>query len=124
MDFKIENFSYRLSVLLEENNLSQTKLAKKIGTSNVTICRYLNGERIPRLDVITKMASVFNVSLDYLLGLSKNRKSEGTSEYSDVDIALLIKYLYSLDGNVRLSRKQIELIKKLLLANKDFILSA
>lgn len=124
MDFKVENFSYRLSVLLEENNLSQTKLAKKIGTSNVTICRYLNGERIPRLDVIAKMASVFNVSLDYLLGLSKNRKSEGTSEYSDVDIALLIKYLYSLDGNVRLSRKQIELIKKLLLANKDFILSA
>lgn len=124
MDFKVENFSYRLSVLLEENNLSQTKLAKKIGTSNVTICRYLNGERIPRLDVIAKMASVFNVSLDYLLGLSKNRKSEGTGEYSDVDIALLIKYIYSLDGNARLSRKQIELIKKLLLANKDFILSA
>lgn len=124
MDFKIEKFSYRLSVLLEENNLSQTKLAQNIGTSNVTICRYLNGERIPRLDVVTKMADVFNVSIDYLLGISDNKEFKGTNEDSDIDIALLIKNIYSLEGNFHLSKKQIDLIKKILLANKDFVLSA
>ena len=74
MDFNIENFSYRLTVLLEENNMTQTQLAKEIGTSNVTICRYLTCERIPRLDVVTRIASVFNVSLDYLLGLTDDKK--------------------------------------------------
>lgn len=124
MDFSIEKFSYRLSVLLDENNMTQTQLAKEIGTSNVTICRYLTCERIPRLDVITKIASVFNVSIDYLLGISDDKKIKNFNENSDFNIALIIKNLFSLDNNSHLSKSQIELIKKLLLANKDFILSA
>ena len=124
MSFDIEKFSYRLTVLLDENNMTQTQLAEKIGTSNVTICRYLTGERTPRIDVLTKIAYVFNVSLDYLLGLSEDKKVENSDENYDLDIAMSIGKLYSLDENSHLSKSQIELIKKLLLANKDFILSA
>ena len=124
MNFSLEKFSYRLTVLLDENNMSQTQLAKKVGTTNVTICRYINGERIPRIDVASKIASVFNVSLDYLLGISENVDTENLTKNQDVDIAILMKSLYSLDGNTHLSKKQIEMIKTLLLANKDFILSA
>lgn len=124
MDFNVEKFSYRLTVLLDDNNMTQTQLAKKIGTSNVTICRYLTCERIPRLDVVAKIASVFNVSLDYLLGLSDNKNIENSSDISDLNIAILIRKLFSLDDSSHLSKSQIELIKRLLLANKDFILSA
>lgn len=124
MDFDVEKFCYRLNVLLDENNMTQTQLARKIGTSNVTICRYLTCERIPRLDVVTRIASVFNVSLDYLLGLSNDNDISDISENSDLNIAKLIKDLYSLDNTSHLSKNQIKLIKKLLLANKDFILSA
>ena len=124
MDFDIEKFSYRLTVLLDENNMTQTQLAKKIGTSNVTICRYLTGERVPRLDVVTKIANVFNVSLDYLLGLSNDENIQNSNENSDLNIDMIIKSLYSLDDNSHLSKNQIDLIKKLLMANKDFILSA
>lgn len=124
MDFNIENFSYRLTVLLEENNMTQTQLAKEIGTSNVTICRYLTCERIPRLDVVTRIASVFNVSLDYLLGLTDDKNIKPSDNSSDFGIAMLISKLYSLDENCYLSKTQVELIKKLLLANKVFILSA
>ena len=124
MNFDLEKFSYRLTVLLDENNMSQTQLAKKVGTTNVTICRYINGERIPRIDVVSKIASVFNVSLDYLLGISESVDTENLTKNQDVDIAILMKSLYSLDGNTHLSKKQIEMIKTLLLANKDFILSA
>ena len=124
MNFDLEKFSYRLTVLLDEHNMSQTQLAKKVGTTNVTICRYINGERIPRIDVASKIASVFNVSLDSLLGISENVDTENLTKNQDVDIAILMKSLYSLDGNTHLSKKQIEMIKTLLLANKDFILSA
>ncbi len=124
MNFDLEKFSYRLTVLLDEHNMSQTQLAKKVGTTNVTICRYINGERIPRIDVASKIASVFNVSLDYLLCISENVDTENLTKNQDVDIAILMKSLYSLDGNTHLSKKQIEMIKTLLLANKDFILSA
>lgn len=124
MNFDIEKFSYRLTVLLDENNMTQTQLAKKIGTSNVTICRYLTCERLPRLDVVTKIAAVFNISLDYLLGLSDDKNVQTSDGNYDLDIAMSIGKLYSLDENSHLSKSQIELIKKLLLANKDFILSA
>lgn len=124
MNFDLEKFSYRLTVLLDEHNMSQTQLAKKVSTTNVTICRYINGERIPRIDVVSKIASVFNVSLDYLLGISESVDTENLTKNQDVDIAILMKSLYSLDGNTHLSKKQIEMIKTLLLANKDFILSA
>lgn len=124
MDFNIENFSYRLTVLLDENNMTQTQLAKKIGTSNVTICRYLTCERIPRLDVVTKIASVFNISLDYLLGLSNDKSIKNSNDNSDFNIAMSVSKLFSLNNVSSLSKDQIELIKKLLLANKDFILSA
>ncbi len=124
MDLNVEKFSYRLTVLLDENNMSQTELAEKIGTSNVTICRYLTCDRLPRLDVVTRIAAVFNVSLDYLLGLSDDKNVQISEENTDLDIAILISKLYSLDGNSHLSKSQIDLIKRLLLANKDFILSA
>lgn len=124
MDFNVEKFSYRLIVLMEEFNMTQIKLAKKIGTSNVTISRYLTGDRIPRLDVVMKIASVFHVSLDYLLGISEDKEIQKDSNHSDLDISLLAGKIYALDKNAHLSRKQIELLKNLLLANKDFILSA
>ena len=103
MDFDMEKFSYRLIVLMEDFNMSQVDLSKKIGISNVTISRYLSGDRIPRLDVITKISSAFNVSVDYLLGLSDNRNGENANTNTDVDIALLAKNLFGLDGNSHLS---------------------
>ena len=124
MDFDIDKFSYRLIVLMEDFNMSQVDLAKKIGISNVTISRYLSGDRIPRLDVITKIASAFNVSIDYLLGISDKKNNDHSQENHDLDIALLAQSLFNLEGNNHLSKNQIELINNLLLANKDFILSA
>jgi len=124
MDFKIEDFSYRLMVLLDENNMSQTQLAKKIGTSNVTICRYLTGERTPRVELLAKIASVFNVSVDYLLCLTNDKEVDNSRDNSDLIFSILVSKLYSLENNCHLSKDQIELIKKILLANKDFILSA
>lgn len=124
MDFNLEKFSYRLIVLMEEYNMTQIQLAKEIGTSNVTISRYLSGERVPRLEVITRIANVFHVSVDYLLGIANAKEKQTESGISDVDIALSVSKLYELEGNSHLSKSQIDLIKKILLANKDFILSA
>ena len=124
MDFDLEKFSYRLIVLMEDFNMTQIDLSRKVGISNVTISRYLSGDRVPRLDVIARIAAVFGVSIDYLLGISDQKNDNPENNNFDVDIALLAKNLFSLDGNTHLSKSQINLIKNLLLANKDFILSA
>lgn len=120
MDFDLEKFSYRLSVLLEEKDMKQTTLAKAIGTTNVTISRYLSASRMPRVDVVVRIARYFNVSLDYLLGFSDDRTVNQTSGNDDVDLTLFLNKLYKSS----LNKKQIENVKKLLLVYKDIFLSA
>ena len=118
-------FGSRLKYLRESKELTQKELATLIGTSNVMICKYeTNDNAFPSYEHLIKISKVFNVSLDYLLGLTDDKNIQTSEESSDLSIAISIGKLYSLDDNSHLSKTQIELIKKLLLANKDFILSA
>lgn len=68
-----ESFIKKLSILLEEKNITQRELAEKINVTEVTISRYLSGERSPRIEIVNKIADFFNVSIDYLLGVSDIR---------------------------------------------------
>ena len=61
-------FVQRLSQLMEEKNLTQVELAEKIGITNVTISRYLSGERKPRVEIVAKLANVLDTTVDFLLG--------------------------------------------------------
>ena len=68
-----ESFIKILSILLEEKNITQRELADKINVTEVTISRYLSGERSPRIEIVNKIAEYFDVSIDYLLGVSDIR---------------------------------------------------
>ena len=60
----------RLKKLREQERLSQESLALKLNVSQSTISAYETGERTPDLETFIKIADLFNVSLDYLCGLS------------------------------------------------------
>lgn len=117
-----EVFVKRLVELMENADMTQIELAEKIGTTNVTISRYISGERCPRIEIVTQIAKVFNVSVDYLLGLPTGKTNQYVENESIVDLYKIVNRLGFLDSNHKLSKEQITLIKKLLEANKDFIL--
>jgi len=58
----------RIIGLLESKGLTQRELAKRLDITEVSVSRYINGERIPHSDIIAKMASVLNTTTDFLLG--------------------------------------------------------
>lgn len=62
--------SKRLNILISENNINQRELAEKTGISEVTISRYINGQRIPTVENLVRITKVFNVSTDYIVGIS------------------------------------------------------
>ncbi|WP_353096392.1 helix-turn-helix transcriptional regulator [Tissierella praeacuta] len=66
-------FVKRLQLLLDENNINQKELAKKVGVTEVTISRYMTGERKPRIDIANKMAEILSTTTDYLMGTSDIR---------------------------------------------------
>lgn len=117
-----ETFVKRLIELMENANMTQIELADRIGTTNVTISRYMNGERSPRIEIVAEIAKVFNVSVDYLLGLPTSKKNRFVENESMIELYKIVSHLGFLDNNHKLSKAQITLIKKLLEANKDFIL--
>ena len=67
-----EKFIKNLSALLEEKGITQRELAEKIEVTEVTISRYLSGERSPRIEIVSKIAEYFKVTVDYLLGIERD----------------------------------------------------
>ena len=55
----------------ELKHLSQAKLAEHIGVSQRNVSYYESGDHIPPADVLKKIASLFNLTVDELLGLKK-----------------------------------------------------
>ena len=123
MDFDSNKFNYILVSLMEENNMKQNVVAEKIGVSEVTISRYISGKRTPRLDIIIKIANLFKVSTDYLLGITSNSSQSLNSGNLNTDISEIAHKLYSLKSDEHLSQKQIEFIKNMIITNKELVLS-
>lgn len=61
----------RIKELRELHNMQQKTLANILGISSNTLSQYENGKREPGIDVVSKIAKYFNVSTDYVYGISK-----------------------------------------------------
>lgn len=69
-----EVFAMRIKELREEQGLSMRRLASELGIGNNTISQYESCQRTPDIDTCKLFADYFNVSCDYLVGLSDNKK--------------------------------------------------
>ena len=58
--------------------LSQVELGKELHVSKQCICNWENGNIMPSVDMLMKIAEFFSVSTDYLLGLDDRRYIETT----------------------------------------------
>lgn len=69
----------RIQELLFEKRITQQDLAHEIGLTPATLSRNLSGTHAPKAEVIVAIANYFNVSTDYLLGLTDNRHSHNNT---------------------------------------------
>ena len=63
----------RIAALRRTEGWSQAELAEKLKISPSAVGMYEQGRREPASDRIVAIAKIFDVSTDYLLGLSKDR---------------------------------------------------
>lgn len=64
------------------NKMTQKELADRLSISPSTIGMYEQNRRMPDIDTLTKIAHVFNISVDYLLGIEKS----GGNNYSNFQL--------------------------------------
>lgn len=64
----------RLRSLREEKRLTQQQVADRLFIAQRTYSRYETGERAVPLEVLVEISKFFDVSTDYLLELTDNRR--------------------------------------------------
>lgn len=74
------NFANNLQSFRQAKRLSRKQLANVIGVNEITVGYYERGERIPNIEIFSKIADVFNVSADELLGRFYNNPFEPSNE--------------------------------------------
>lgn len=65
-------FGNRLKQLRKNNNKTQEDISKILGISRGAYSHIENGRNEPDMETIVKLADIFEVSTDYLLGKSNN----------------------------------------------------
>ena len=129
-------FADVLKELIRKKGITQTALAEYLGVKRQTVSIYCAGNSYPEFNTLIKIASYFNVSIDYLitgereenkilreeLGLSEKSlenlssfaKSENKTLSEHVDKILSDKEFYEfLSRNIEVSTEQLEDISEL-----------
>lgn len=85
----------RIKLLREEFNMTQQELADKLDGAKSTIAMYEKGDRKPSLEVLMKLSSIFNCSIDYLLC-----KTDVRNNVSDIDNSNKRLYMCPVYGQI------------------------
>lgn len=75
MSDKFITFGDRLRQIRKEQGLSQEELAKMLGTSKQVLSRYETNQRAPKISIAAEYAKKLNVSLDFMMGDTKEEMS-------------------------------------------------
>lgn len=95
---RLVNFGNRLKTLRIKKKLTQQKLADLLGLTKSVISAYENGLRYPAYDVLIKIARIFKVSTDFLLGVEIKREID-TSGLTDEQVEALIVLIDTIRNN-------------------------
>lgn len=69
-----DDFALRLERLRSEADITQAELAKQLGISRSTYASYEATRITPPTDVLMRLADIYHVSCDYLLGRTPERR--------------------------------------------------
>lgn len=87
MDFKT-----RLAELRDNADLKQTELAEKVSLKSSAISKYEKGLTQPSMDTLIRFAELFNVSVDYLLGLSSIPNPYTTENFTPKEADIILRF--------------------------------
>lgn len=65
-------YAQKIRNLREDKDLTQAQIAQLLGTTKNQIGKYERGEQELPIRHLIKLANFYNVSADYILGLSEN----------------------------------------------------
>ena len=92
---QLVNMGQKMKRLRKENGFTQKQIAERIGLAVSAVSSYESGARYPSYEVLIKLARIYHVSADYLLGMTDERKVDisGLEEEEIVLVSQLVDKL-------------------------------
>ena len=82
-------FGLRLKTLRQERKMTQQQLAERLDLTKASVSGYEQSSIYPSVEVLIQISQYFNVSADYLIGLSDSMEFK-MSHLTDEQISLLL----------------------------------
>lgn len=86
---KMPNFGEILKRLRKNAHMTQQELADKLWISKSSVSCYEQNTRFPSPEMLIKIASIFHVSVDYLLDREQKQRILDITDLKDEDVEFL-----------------------------------
>lgn len=96
----------KIKELREQNNMTQSQLAKKLGISRSAVNAWELAVTIPSANYLIELSKVFNTSIDYILDI-RGEETVNISSLSDSQK----KIIYSLVNEFKKNRQAENMLK-------------
>lgn len=110
---KITTSTERLKELLNSDARSYTSIASELNVSKQIVSAWANGRRSPKKTTLAKIAEIYNVSIDWLMGFDVE-KNETIHKQPDPEIQIVSAMMESMSAEQR--QQVIDLVKILIKA--------
>lgn len=90
--WSLMDFAERLYELRESANLKQVELAQQINLKSSAISKYEKGLTQPSVDTLIKLAEIFSVSIDYLIGVSDIPNPYTSDNFTPKEVNLILNF--------------------------------
>ena len=88
----MEYFGDKLRALRMEKKLTQNDLAARLGIVGASVSSYEKSKQYPSVEVLIQLCQIFDVSADYLIGLSDD-KNFNTSTLTDEQLQIVLRLI-------------------------------
>lgn len=86
----------RLKELREDKGMNQDQLADMLGVTRSAVSSYETNVNMPSLEIATKIADIFNVSLDYLT--CRTKEMHNLNIFDKKSKALILDIIKAIDN--------------------------
>lgn len=105
----------RIEQLMRENNVSAYKLSKETGIAQSTLSSWKNQNKIPRVDLLQKIADYFGVEIGYLTGkLDKTKETPKIQRKIDVSTVNLKNVKVMFYGDYELTEQEKKMVENVI----------
>ncbi|CAM3115104.1 helix-turn-helix domain-containing protein [Lactococcus hircilactis] len=88
----MEYFGDKLRTLRLEKKMTQQDLAARMGLVSASISSYEKSRKYPSVEILIQLCQIFDVSADYLLGLSDD-KEINLSALTDEQMRIILQLI-------------------------------